>query len=338
MLKTLKLSLPFSSHNTDLNRITATIDSEFKAFKKTYKQSMKTNVFLINRISGYMTSRYGKMLRPKLVLLSAKLFGPINEQTIASAVLIELLHVATLLHDDVVDRAEQRRGIPSIHSIWKNKTAVLMGDFLFSRALINLVGLRNFDSLDVLSMAAERMSKGELLQLEKNRSNGLDEETYFRMISDKTASLFSAACEMGALTSTESTDRRKSLSLFGEHLGIAFQLKDDLFDFTGKKANTGKPVGRDVKENLITLPVIHSLANDSKRSARKIIKNLRNKNGKSDFQMAVNYVKERGGLEYTEHKLNFHSQKAIEFLSDIEESDTKEALIKFVRFNIDRTR
>ena len=338
MLKTLKLSLPFGSSNTDLHRITAPINTEFKDFKKAYKNSMKTNVFLINRISGYMTSRFGKMLRPKLVLLSAKLFGPINEQTIASAVLIELLHIATLMHDDVVDRAEQRRGIPSIHSIWKNKTAVLMGDFLFSRALINLVGLRNFDSLDVLSMAAERMSKGELLQLEKNRSNGLDEETYFRMISDKTASLFSAACEMGALTSTESEDKRKSVSLYGEHLGIAFQLKDDLFDFTGKRANTGKPVGRDVKENLITLPVIHSLANDSMRSAKKIIKNLRNKNGKSDFQMAVDYVKERGGLEYTEEKLNFHSQKAIDSLSDIEDSDMKDALIKFVRFNIDRTR
>jgi len=241
VLKTLKLSLPFSSHNTDLHRITAPIDSEFKAFKKAYKNSMKTNVFLINRISGYMTSRFGQMLRPKLVLLSAKLFGPVNEQTIASAVLIELLHIATLMHDDVVDRAEQRRGIPSIHSIWKNKTAVLMGDFLFSRALINLVGLRNFDSLDVLSMAAERMSKGELLQLEKNRSNGLDEATYFRMISDKTASLFSAACEMGALTGTESAEKRKSLSLYGEHLGIAFQLKDDLFDFTGKKSIIGKP-------------------------------------------------------------------------------------------------
>lgn len=338
MLKTLKLSLAFSSYNTDLHRITAPIESEFKAFKKAYKKSMKTNVFLINRISGYMTSRFGKMLRPKLVLLSAKLFGPVNEQTIASAVLIELLHIATLMHDDVVDRAEQRRGIPSIHSIWKNKTAVLMGDFLFSRALINLVGLRNFDSLDVLSMAAERMSKGELLQLEKNRSNGLDEATYFRMISDKTASLFSAACEMGALTGTESADKRKSLSLYGEHLGIAFQLKDDLFDFTGKKSYTGKPVGRDVKENMITLPVIYSLTNDSKRSARKIIKNLRNKNGKSDFQMAVNYVKERGGLEYTLDKLNFHSQKAIDCLSDLEESETKEALIKFVRFNIDRTR
>jgi len=338
VLKTLKLSLPFSSYNTDLHRITAPIDSEFKAFKKAYKNSMKTNVFLINRISGYMTSRFGKMLRPKLVLLSAKLFGPVNEQTIASAVLIELLHIATLMHDDVVDRAEQRRGIPSIHSIWKNKTAVLMGDFLFSRALINLVGLRNFDSLDVLSMAAERMSKGELLQLEKNRSNGLDEATYFRMISDKTASLFSAACEMGALTGTESAEKRKSLSLYGEHLGIAFQLKDDLFDFTGKKSIIGKPAGRDVKENLITLPVIYSLTNDSKRSARKIIKNLRNKNGKSDFQMAVNYVKERGGLEYTLDKLNFHSQKAIDSLSDLEESEFKEALIKFVRFNIDRTR
>lgn len=338
MLKTLKLSLPFSSYNADLNRITAPIDTEFKDFKKAYKNSMRTNVFLINRISGYMTSRYGKMFRPKLVLLSAKLFGPINEQTIASAVLIELLHIATLMHDDVVDRAEHRRGIPSIHSIWKNKTAVLMGDFLFSRALINLVGLRNFDSLDVLSMAAERMSKGELLQLEKNRSNGLDEETYFRMISDKTASLFSAASEMGALTTTDSVDKRKALSLYGEHLGIAFQLKDDLFDYVGKKANTGKPVGRDVKENLITLPVIHSLGKDSKRSARKIIKNLRNKNGKSDFQMAVNYVKEHGGLEYTEQKLNFHSQKAIDSLSELEDSDSKDALIKFVRFNIDRTR
>jgi len=337
VLNTLKLSLPFNSKSNSLKRITEPIELEFKEFKKAYKVSMRTNIFLINRISSYMTSRFGKMLRPKLVLLSAKLIGPINEQTIASAVLIELLHIATLMHDDVVDRAEHRRGIRSIHSIWKNKSAVLMGDFLFSRALINLVSLRNFDSLDVLSIAAERMSRGELLQLEKNRANGLDEDTYFRMISDKTASLFSAACEMGALTVTDSIDKRKALSLYGEHLGIAFQLKDDLFDFTGKKANTGKPVGRDVKENLLTLPVIHSLSNGSKRSGKKIIKTLRNKNGKSDFQKAVNFVKEGGGLEYTEQKLKLHSQKAIDSLSNLEDSEIKEALIEFVQFNIDRS-
>jgi len=338
MLKTLNLSLPFKSKNIALKRITDPIEAEFKLFKKAYKNSMRTNIFLINRISGYIASRYGKMLRPKLVLLSAKLFGPINEQTIASAVLIELLHIATLIHDDVVDRAEQRRGIPSIRSIWKNKTAVLMGDFLFSRALINLIGIRNFDALDVISSAAERMSKGELLQLEKNRAHGMDEDTYFRMISDKTASLFSAACEMGALSTIDSIEKRNALSLYGEHLGIAFQLKDDLFDFIGKKANTGKPVGRDVKENLITLPVIHSLSNGSKRSGRNIVKTLRNKNGKSDFQKAVIFVKEGGGLEYTEQKLKLHSQKAVDSLSDLEDSEIKEALIKFVRFNIDRTR
>ena len=331
------ISLSLKSQKINLKSISESISSELKEFKTAYRKSMKTDQFLINRISGYMTTRYGKMLRPMLILLSAKLFGKPNKDTISSAVLVELLHAATLIHDDVVDRAEQRRGIPAVHSIWKNKISVLMGDFLFSRALINLVRLRNYDALDVLSRTAERMSKGELLQMEKNRSNGMDEDTYFKMISDKTASLFSASCEMGTLTTTNSPEHREAMALYGEHLGIAFQLKDDLFDFSEKKIFTGKPVGGDVKENLMTLPVIHSLSSRNRR-AGKIVKILRSKRGKREYKDLVNFVKDNGGLAYTEEKLLYHSRQAAHSLTILGAEFDKDALINFVQFNLERTK
>ncbi len=331
------ISLSLKSKKINIKSISEPISSELKEFKTAYRKSMQTDQFLINRISGYMTTRHGKMLRPILILLSAKLFGKPNKDTISSAVLVELLHAATLIHDDVVDRAERRRGIPAVHSIWKNKISVLMGDFLFSRALIKLVRLRNFDALDVLSRTAERMSKGELLQMEKNRSNGMDEETYFKMISDKTASLFSASCEMGTLTTTNSLEYREAMALYGEHLGIAFQLKDDLFDFSEKKIFTGKPVGGDVKENLMTLPVIHSLSNRN-RKAGKMVKILRSKRGKKEYKDLVNFVKDNGGLAYTEEKLLYHSKQAVDSLTILDAEFDKDALIDFVQFNLERTK
>jgi len=331
------ISLSRKPQKINLKNISESISFEMKEFKIAYRESMRTDIFLINRISGYMSTRYGKMLRPRLILLSAKLFGPTNKDTISSAVLVELLHAATLIHDDIVDRAEYRRGIPAVHSIWKNKISVLMGDFLFSRALSNLVRLRNYDALDVLSKTAERMSKGELLQMEKNRSNGMDEETYFKMISDKTASLFSASCEMGTLTTTNSVEHREAMALYGEHLGIAFQLKDDLFDFTEKKLFTGKPVGGDVKENLMTLPIIHSLSNRS-RKIGKMVKKLRSKRSKSEYKDILKFVKDNGGIAYTEEKLLYHSQQAIDSLSALNGDLDKDALINFVQFNIERTK
>ena len=331
------ISLTLKSQKISLKSISKPISTEMNEFKKTYKMSMRTDVFLINRISGYMTARYGKMLRPMLILLSARMFGKPNKDSISSAVLVELLHVATLIHDDVVDRSEKRRGIPAVHSIWKNKISVLMGDFLFSRALINLVWLRNFDALDVLSNTAERMSKGELLQMEKNRSNGMDEETYFKMISDKTASLFSASCEMGALTTTKSLNYRRAMAQYGEHLGIAFQLKDDLFDFAEKKIFAGKPVGGDVKENLMTLPVIYSLSNRSRR-ASSMVRVLKKKRNKDEYRKILNFVEDNGGLVYTEEKLLYHSQKAVDSLSVFDDTFEKDSLINFVQYNIERTK
>ena len=216
--------------------------------------------------------------------------------SISASVLVELLHVATLMHDDVVDRSELRRGIPAVQMIWKNKISVLMGDFLFSRALINLIGLKKYNALEVLSNTAERMSKGELLQLEKNRSNGMDEETYFRMISDKTASLISASCEIGALTTSDSAEEINALKDYGENLGIAFQIKDDLFDYSGSRKSLGKPVGRDVKDNLMTLPVIYALSMGNKREARGMVKALRSKKGKSKYKEVAEFVGRLGAV------------------------------------------
>ena len=326
----------FTERGVTLSDFCAPIAEELKAFRKAFKAALKTDVYLVNLIARYMVARRGKMLRPILVILSGRLCGIPGPNTLAAAVLVELLHTATLMHDDVVDGAKTRRGLPSINSVWKNKVSVLMGDFLLSKALTNMTSLRNFEALELLSETAVRLSKGEILQMEKARTNGMDEEIYFRMVRDKTASLISAACELGALTTSGREDHRAALSDYGDNLGVAFQIKDDLFDFTGRARTIGKPTGGDVKQNLITLPLIHALRSSPRRSARAMVKSIRSRRKNAAAEEVMAFVEERGGIDYARQKIYEYSQRAADSLAVFDDGPIKDSLLDFLQYNIER--
>ena len=230
------------------NIVTSPISENLICFEKIYRESLHSDVKLINTIIRYISRKKGKQLRPRLCLLSAGLCGEPTENTYRAAALIEMIHVATLIHDDVVDDANLRRGWPSINRVWKNKLSILVGDFMFSKALTNMIHLKDFDALDILSSTAERLSQGEIQQIEKAIKKNMTEKVYYQMVSDKTASLFSAACKLGAMTVTEDNDKREALAKFGEKFGLVFQIKDDLLDITGNVEGLGKPAGFDLKK------------------------------------------------------------------------------------------
>ena len=243
-----------------------------------------------------------------------------------------MLHTATLIHDDVVDDAKTRRGFPSINSVWKNKIAVLMGDYLLSRGLLHALDNNEYNFLTITSRAVKRMSEGELLQIQKNRKLAVDEETYFRIISDKTASLITACCEMGASSATDNIDHVKQLGNFGENIGIAFQLRDDLLDYVGKKKIMGKSSGSDLKEKKFTLPLIHALNNSSKKESKLIIDLVKNGSYSKSRQIVLDFIKEHNGIEYTVGKTDEYCSNAKRTISSFKPSETKETLVNFVSF------
>ena len=250
---------------------------------------------------------------------------------------MELLHVATLIHDDIVDDAKMRRGKPSIKQVWKNKISVLMGDFILSKALINMVNLKNFDALDLISQTAEKLSAGEIMQIEKSLTRNMPKEVYYDMINQKTASLISASCELGAITTTNDKSDRKSTFEYGNNLGMAFQIKDDLFDFLGSENETGKESGGDVKKNMITLPLIYCLENAT-RSEKKKLKTLvrLKKKTNSNLREINDLISELGGFDYSKNMLQEFSDKAVAAIDGYDDSETKNSLIKLVEFNISR--
>ena len=319
-----------------LKEIKSVVSGEMETFEKAFSNSMQSRVFLINKVAGYITRQRSKKIRPLLVILAAKLCGEPTQNTYQSAVLVELIHTATLIHDDVVDGAELRRGIPSINAVWKNKISILMGDYLFSKALINMIKLRDFEALELLSDTAERLSSGEILQIEKARSDGMDEAVYYEMIRDKTASLISAACRLGAITVSDDTEYAEALAEYGENLGIAFQIKDDLFEFVGKKGIIGKPVGRDVKENMLTLPLLHTVKTLPNKESRKILKTMKRGAKSKQVKEIVKKVASNGGVSYAQKKLRDYTEDAITALDLFPESDYKQALIDFATFNMTR--
>ncbi len=322
-----------------LKDIQAVVANELNIFEDAYSESMHSPVFLINKVASFITRQRSKKIRPLLVMISARLCGEPTNNTYQAAVLMELLHTATLIHDDVVDDADMRRGLPSINAVWKNKISVLMGDYLFSKALINMIKLRDFDALQLLSDTAERLSKGEILQIEKARSNGMNEEIYYDMIRDKTASLISAACELGGITVTENREKIQALSEYGENLGMAFQIKDDLFEFEGTKSSIlGKPVGRDVKENIITLPILHTIKNLPEKESKKMLQTMRRGPKNKQVKEIVQKVANNGGLRYTKEKLTEFSEQAVAALDIFPNSEYKQALIDFTTFNIIRNK
>ena len=323
----------------NLKNITSSIAEDIKIFQIEFDRALSSDVALINTISKYMVRNRGKNIRPILTLLSSRLIDEPNQNTYRAAAMMELLHVATLIHDDVVDDATKRRGKPSINRIWKNKISVLMGDFILSKALINMIGIRDFDALEKISNTAEKLSAGEILQLEKSITGSMTEEVYFNMISQKTASLIATSCELGAITTSKLPKDRKATHDYGESLGMAFQIKDDLFDLMGSESDTGKNSGGDIKKNMKTLPLIFAISSLDRSGKRKLNKLLSiKKKNNSVLTEIKNIVDEAGGFEYARKKLKEYSNKAIDSISFYPESDYKKSLIDIVSFNSNRVK
>ena len=322
-----------------LKQITQPIIEDVKIFQKEFENALNSEVRLINTISNYMIKNKGKNIRPILTILSARLCGEPTINSYRAAAMMELLHIATLIHDDVVDDATLRRGRPSINRVWKNKLSVLMGDFILSKALINMIGLKDFDALEQISSTAEKLSAGEILQIEKSITRSMTEDVYFEMISQKTASLIATSCELGAITTTKKEKDRQATFSFGENLGMAFQIKDDLFDLLGNENDTGKNNGGDVKRNMATLPLIFSKSNMS-RSAYKKLKKLLDvkKKSRSVISQIVQIIEETGGVDYARKKLDEYSQKAIESILPYPDTPIRQSMLDLVDFNASRVK
>ncbi len=311
------------------------IATELAIFEDKFSQSVKSQTPLLDRIMKYIIKRKGKQLRPMFVFLSARLHGPINESTYRAAALVELLHTATLVHDDVVDESLERRGFFSINALWKNKIAVLVGDYLLSKGLLLSTEAGDFKHLHILSEAVKQMSEGELLQIEKARRLNLKEEVYFEIIRSKTASLLSSACAAGAWSTSKDEALTQRMKLFGEKTGIAFQIKDDLFDYGND--NIGKPTGNDLKEKKLTLPLIYTLNNISAGEKRKIIYIVKNENKKPEkIKYVLQKVIETGGIEYASKKMAQYRDEALSILYEFPESDVRKGLEELVRYTTDR--
>ncbi len=297
---------------------------------------MKTRVMLLDRIMSYIVKRKGKQMRPMFVFLSAGTCGQINESTYRGAALIELLHTATLVHDDVVDEANYRRGFFSINALWKNKVAVLVGDFLLSKGLLLSVENKDFNLLSIVSNAVREMSEGELLQIEKSRKLDITEEVYFQIIRQKTASLIASCCAVGAASSGASDEVIATLRDFGEKIGMAFQIKDDLFDYG--EAEIGKPLGIDIKEKKMTLPLIFALSKAGWLEKRNIINLIRNNShNPKKVNEVIDFVKQSGGIEYANQTMNAYHQGALNLIGNLPDSVYKESLKQLVQFTIERS-
>jgi octaprenyl-diphosphate synthase len=311
------------------------IANELATFEQKFAQSVKSQTPLLDRIMKYIIKRKGKQLRPMFVFLSAKLHGTVNESTYRAAALVELLHTATLVHDDVVDESLERRGFLSINALWKNKIAVLVGDYLLSKGLLLSTGAGDFKHLDILSDAVKQMSEGELLQIEKARKLNLKEDIYFEIIRSKTASLLSSACAVGAWSTSNNEQLTQKMKLFGEKTGIAFQIKDDLFDYGTD--DVGKPTGNDLKEKKLTLPLIYTLNNISPAEKRKIIYIIKNENNDTaKIKYVLQKVVEAGGITYANQKMIEYRDEALKILFEFPESDIRKGLEELVRYTTDR--
>jgi octaprenyl-diphosphate synthase len=311
------------------------IGVEMKTFEKKFAEAVKSETPLLDTIMKYIIKSKGKQLRPMFVLLSAKLHGEINESTYRAAALVELLHTATLVHDDVVDDSLERRSFFSINALWNKKIAVLVGDYLLSKGLLLATSNNDFRHLHILSDAVKQMSEGELLQLQKTRKLNLNEEIYFEIIRNKTASLLSSACAVGAFSTSKDEDVTAKMKLFGEKVGIAFQIKDDLFDYG--KDDIGKPTGNDIKEKKLTLPLIYTLNKVSASTKRKLIYTIKNENkDPQKVRFVIDAVIEAGGIKYASDKMNVYRDEALEILNSFPENPVRRSLEELVRFTTDR--
>lgn len=305
-------------------------------FEIKFKQSMKSSVPLLDKITNYIVKRKGKQIRPMFVFLSAQSAGTINDSSYRAASLIELLHTATLVHDDVVDDSNERRGFFSVNALWKNKIAVLIGDFLLSSGLLLSLDNNDFHLLKIVSTAVREMSEGELLQIEKARKLDISEEIYFEIITKKTAALIAACCAAGVASVTTDEKIINQFKEFGINTGIAFQIKDDLFDF-GDDTSIGKPTGIDIKEKKMTLPLIYALSNSTWLEKRRIINIVKNHNDNpKKVAEVIEFVIQKGGIQYAETVMHQYKDKALAQLASVPDSSSKQSLIQLVNYSIER--
>jgi len=322
----------------DLKEITQPIKEELEVFNDYFRSSMRSKVAYVDIIARYIVRQKGKRIRPALVLLSAKACGSLSESTYRGASLVEILHTATLIHDDVVDDADTRRGFASINAVWKNKIAVLMGDYMLAKGLLLSLDNDDFQFLKIISDAVRRMSEAEITQTAKTRELNIDEETYLKIISDKTASLLSTCCQIGAVSVTKDPQIIRSLKDFGENLGMVFQIRDDLLDYIGRKSITGKPAGLDMKEKKLTLPLIYSFSKAPSSQSKKILRIIKNGAKKREIQEAVDFAEEFGGIDYAIKKAEYYSALALVALKVLDPSPSKDALTQFVSFVMERSK
>lgn len=327
----------FYCHMLSLSKIQEPVKEDMKRFDAMFKDSMKSNVYLLDTVTRYIIKRKGKQVRPLFVYLSAGTVGNINVTTDRAATLIELLHTATLVHDDVVDDSNERRGFFSINALWKNKIAVLVGDFLLAKGLLLSVDNKDHELLKTTSEAVRLMSEGELLQIEKARRLDITEEVYFEIIKRKTASLIASCCACGAISTHANEEDIQTMKLFGEYVGIAFQIKDDLFDYQNS-ALIGKPTGIDIKEQKMTLPLIYALSNAESSVKKKVISTVKNNNNDpKKVEEVLEFVRHSGGLKYAEDRMNTFKDDALALLEKFPDSIYKKSLIDLVNFSIQRS-
>ena len=314
---------------------TQLLEEELKTFEIKFREAVQSRVALLDRITRYISKRKGKQLRPMFVLLSAKLFAPVSDASYRAASLVELLHTATLIHDDVVDDATERRGFFSVYALWKAKATVLIGDYLLAKGLLLSLDNNDHKILHILSDAVRKMSEGELLQIEKARSLNIKEDIYYEIIQNKTASLLASACAAGAWSTTKDETITEQMKKFGEQTGMAFQIKDDLFDYASE--NVGKPTGNDIKEKKLTLPLIYTLNNTDTATRKKIIHIIKNENTKKDsVKWVIEHVEKVGGIKYATEKMQSYRNEALKILHSFPESPIRQGLEDMVVFVTDR--
>ncbi|HUM50509.1 MAG TPA: polyprenyl synthetase family protein [Chitinophagales bacterium] len=318
-----------------VDNLKAPIEKELELFEQKFRDVMRSHVSLLDKVNYYIYQRKGKQVRPMFIFLAAKMCGEVSDSTYIGASLVELLHTATLVHDDVVDDSYERRGFFSVNALWKNKIAVLVGDYFLSKGLLLALETKNYNLLHITSTAVKRMSEGELLQMEKARKLDIDEEVYFEIIKNKTASLIAAACEVGAASTTTDPELIEKLRAIGENIGIAFQIKDDLFDYG--EEDIGKPRGIDIKERKMTLPLIYTLNTCSNEKKKWIINSIKNYNeDKQRVNEVIQFINTNGGIEYTQKKMYEYKQKAFDIIDTIPDSDAKTGFVDLVNYITER--
>jgi octaprenyl-diphosphate synthase len=311
---------------------------DFDAFYREFRTRVRSDVFLVDQAVRYIVRHRGKALRPFLVLASGRLFGKPQQTTFRACLIVELLHAATLVHDDVVDKATMRRGFPSLNRLWGNKFSVLFGDYLLAHSLSAMLEERSLPLLDILSTTAKRMSRGQLLELALSRHGDPSEVAYFDMIADKTAALMSACCQLGALSLNADSSMQRALGDFGESVGIAFQIRDDLLDFTGRPRLFGKRVGEDIREKKITLPFIAALQQAQNGEKKQMLALVKRGAQEKDLRIILQFVQDNGGLDYAHTKAVEYGREAERSLSIFPDSSSKDLLLQFIQFAIHRAK